>query len=247
MRVKYTAIGRAEMLNFMYLLIGLIVSSLIVDCGVSPPSSSTYPYFVSLQIGVSSGVVVCLLYNGLLCFQFWEDGTRKSLLILRSIVLGWFAINFVISLVSFQDWGTALDYRKTTTVFVVSYVLNAVLLAVYVVSQLILVIFALKSVWALGAILLGGFFFIAGQILMYVFSMDICEGSSHYIDGLFFGSLCNVFTVMMIYKYWDMITDDDLEFSVANVEQVVNEFGPNNNGGVGVLYDDEKRSSSMFY
>ncbi|KAG5417062.1 CHS7 [Candida metapsilosis] len=247
MRAKYTAIGRAEMLNLMYCLLGLIVSSLIVDCGVAPPSSPTYPYFVSLQIGIASGVVVCLLYNGLLCFQFWEDGTRKSLNIMRCVVVVWFVINFIISLITFKHWDTALNFRKTTTMFVFSYVLNAIILAVYVVSQIILVIFALKSLWALGAILLGCFFFIAGQILTYVFSMQICQGASHYIDGLFFGSLCNVFTIMMIYKYWDMITDDDLEFSVANVEQVVNEFGPNSNGGVGVLYDDEKRSSSVFY
>ena len=39
----------------------------------------------------------------------------------------------------------------------------------------------------------------------------------------------------MIYKFWDMITSDDLEFSVANVEQPINEFG--------VGADDEKRSS----
>ena len=50
-RAKYTAIGRKEMLFFLYLAIGLIVSSLIVDCGVSPPSSTSYAYFVAVQIG----------------------------------------------------------------------------------------------------------------------------------------------------------------------------------------------------
>ena len=61
-------------------------------------------------------------------------------------------------------------------------------------------------------------------MLTYVFSDKICRGASHYVDGLFFGSACNVFTFMMIYKFWDMITSDDLEFSVANVEQPINEF-----------------------
>ncbi|KAI5951835.1 CHS7 [Candida jiufengensis] len=248
MRAKYTAIGRIEMLNFMYLMIGLIVSSLIVDCGVAPPSSSTYAYFVSLQIGLASSCCIVLLFNGLLCFQFWEDGTRKSIWSLRIITFIWFAVNFIISLITFKHWNTALDFRKTTTLFIFTYVINAIILATYIVSQIILVVFALDSWWPLGAILLGIFFFVAGQILTYVFSMQICSGASHYVDGLFFGSVCNVFTVMMIYKYWDMITTDDLEFSVANVEQVVNEFGSNNNGGVGVLnYDDEKRSSNMYF
>jgi len=41
---------------------------------------------------------------------------------------------------------------------------------------------------------------------------------------------------MMIYKFWDMITVDDLEFSVANVEHGVTAFGG----------DDEKRGSTIF-
>ncbi|KAK6457632.1 chitin synthase III catalytic subunit [Scheffersomyces xylosifermentans] len=234
-RAKYTAIGRTEMLYFLYILFSLIVSSLIVDCGVSPPSSSSYAYFVSAQIGLASAVCICLLFNGILCFQFWEDGTRKSMWTLRGITVVWFIVNFVIALITFKHWNTALDDRKTTTLFVVSYVINAVILAAYVISQVILVIFALESYWPLGAICLGVFFFVAGQLLTYQFSKQICSGASHYIDGLFFGSLCNVFTIMMIYKFWDMITTDDLEFSVANVEHGVNEFG-----------DDEKRSSVFF-
>ncbi|CAI5757357.1 unnamed protein product [Candida verbasci] len=235
-RAKYTAIGRAEMLQLFYLLIGLIVSSLIVDCGVSPPSSSSFVYFVSLQIGIASAVCSCLFYNGLLCFQFWEDGTRRSMWILRTICVVWFIINFIVSLITFKHWNTGLDYRKTTALFVVSYILNAIILLAYVVSQVTLVIFALDSYWPLGSICLGIFFFVAGQILTYVFSDQICRGASHYVDGLFFGSVCNVFTIMMVYKYWDSITNDDLEFTVANVEQGVHEFG-----------DDEKRNSSMFF
>ena len=233
-RSKYTAIGRSEMLTFFYLFIGLIVSSLVVDCGVSPPSSSSYAYFVALQLGISSALCICLLYNGILCFQFWEDGSKKSLWTLRGLCFVWFLVNFVVCLVTFKGWNTSLDNRKTTTMFVITFILNAVILAAYVVSQIVLVVFALDSYWPLGAILLGVFFFVAGQILGYVFSDTICKGASHYVDGLFFASLCNVSTVMMIYKFWDMITTDDLEFSVANVEQGVSAFA------------DEKRSSTFF-
>lgn len=234
-RAKYTAIGRTEMLYFLYILIGLIVSSLIVDCGVSPPSSESFAYFVSAQIGFASAVCICLLYNGIVCFQFWEDGTRKSMWFVRVVTVIWFIINFVISLITFKHWNTALNNRNTTALFVVTYIINAIILAAYVVSQVILVIFALDSYWPLGAILLGVFFFVAGQVITYLFSLQVCRGASHYIDGLFFGSLCNIFSVMMIYKFWDMITTDDLEFSVANVEHGVAEFG-----------DDEKRNSVFF-
>jgi len=234
-RAKYTAIGRTEMLTFFYLFIGLIVSSLVVDCGVCPPSSSTYAYFVAIQIGLASAACVCLLYNGILCFQFWEDGTRTSMWSLRVICGGWFVVTFFIAVITFKGWNTALDDRTTLVLFIFAYVINAIILAVYTVSQVILVIFAIKNYWLLGAILLGVFFFVAGQLLTYVWSQQICSGASHYIDGLFFGSLCNLFTVMMIYKLWDMLTTDDLEFSVANVEQ-----------GVPAFADDEKRNSGFF-
>ncbi|RCK60688.1 Chitin synthase export chaperone [Candida viswanathii] len=214
-RAKYTAIGRKEMLYFLYLLIGLIVSSLIVDCGVSPPSSASYAYFVAVQIGIASAVCACLLYNGILYFQFWEDGTSKSMWGLRIVTFIWFAVNFIIALITFKHWNTALDFRRTTTMFVFAYVMNAVILAVYVVSQMILGVFALRNYWSLGAILLGIFFFVAGQVIAYGFSDQICRGAAHYIDGIFIASACNVFTFMMIYKFWDMITQDDLEFSVA--------------------------------
>ncbi|RLV96251.1 Chitin synthase export chaperone [Spathaspora sp. JA1] len=237
-RAKYTAIGRTEMLFLMYLFIGLLVSSLIVDCGVSPPTSSSYSYFVSLQLGLASSVCSCLLYNGIVCFQFWEDGTRKSIWSVRMICIGWFIVNFIIGLITFNHWNTHLNNRNTMVLFIFTYLLNAVILAGYVISQIILVVFALDSYWPLGAIIIGVFFFVAGQVLTYVFNYQICSGSAHYVDGIFFGSLCNVFTIMMIYKFWDMITTDDLEFSVANVEQEV--------AGVGLL-DEEKRASSMFF
>ncbi|CAK7896943.1 chitin synthase export chaperone [[Candida] anglica] len=234
-RAKYTAIGRKEMLFFFYLCICLVISSLVVDCGVSPASSSSYAYFVSLQLGFASATCICILYNGILCFQFWEDGSRKSMWILRFISFAWFAINFIISLFTFKGFGSSLNNRSTEAMFIVTFIINAVLVAAYVVVSVVLVIFALDSYWPLGAICLEVFFFAAGQILSYGFSKEICNGCKHYIDGLFFGSLCNIFAIMMIYKFWDMITSDDLEFSVANVEQGVNHF-----------QEDEKRNSMLF-
>ncbi|CAH2351763.1 chitin synthase export chaperone [[Candida] railenensis] len=236
-RAKYTAIGRTEMLQFFYLCICLVISSLVVDCGVASPSSSTYAYFVALQFGFTSAVCACIFYNGLLCFQFWEDGSRKSRFLLRIISFAWFACNYIISIITFKSWGTLLNDGSTEVLFVVSYIGNALLLAAYFVSQIILVIFALDSYWPLGAIFLSAFFFVTGQVLAYVFSENICEGLSHYIDGIFFGSLCNIFAIMMIYKFWDMITTDDLEFSVANVEHGINAFED----------EDEKRNTIYSY
>ncbi|KAL0135295.1 chitin synthase III catalytic subunit [Mucor lusitanicus] len=64
------------------------------------------------------------------------------------------------------------------------------------------------------------FYIVLNYVLMYVFSVVICDNTKHYVDGMFFGAICNLLTVMMIYKYWDSITKEDLEFSVGSKQNV---------------------------
>ena len=73
----------------------------------------------------------------------------------------------------------------------------------------------LQDRWPLGDIAFGVFFFVVGQVILYVVSDTICESAQHYLDGLFFATICNLLAVMMVYKYWDSITKEDLEFSVG--------------------------------
>lgn len=100
------------------------------------------------------------------------------------------------------------------------YIFNGVFLAVYVILQIILVINTLEDRWPLGDIVFGVFFVVAGQVVLYAFSSKICQGVKHYLDGLFFATTCNLLGVMMVYKYWDSITKEDLEFSVASKANV---------------------------
>lgn len=226
---KYMAIGRREMLSFFYYYMALEILSLVVDCGVCPPGSATYGYFVALQLGTVGAVCLCLLYNGLLSFELWEDGLLRSMLVMHSICGAWFVVNFVVSLLTFKSWG-GMHNSNTTAVFVVTYIGNAVILAFYIVSQVVLSFFTGNTYWNLGALFLLSFFFVAGQILIYVFNQTICERLSHYVDALFFASLGNLFAVMMVYKYWDMITPEDFEFSVAPVAPFQNQ----------PMFDDKK-------
>lgn len=216
-RSKYTAIGRRETLDFFILFTILICLSLVVDSGVVPPGSAPYSWFVAVQSGFASACCWAVMLNGFLGFQLYEDGTKSSVWGLRiSSFLAW-ALTFVISILTFHGYAPGtFSPTDTTALFVVLYVLNAIFVATYIVCQLILTIFILKDPWALGAVFLGTMFFIIGQALLYAFSTVICEHIKHYLDGIFFASLTNLFTAMMIYKYWDMITAEDLEFSVSN-------------------------------
>lgn len=80
-----------------------------------------------------------------------------------------------------------------------------------------------------GDIITGFVFVIIGQVFELALSNAVCSGAKHYIDGLFFGTTCSLLGVMMVYKYWDSITKEDLEFSVggkANVWEVFNDYAP---------------------
>lgn len=209
--------------------------SLCVDAGVVPPGSGPYPYFVSVQNGLTSSLVTCLLINGFVGFQLYEDGTPLSLWMMRICSIVAFAITFLVSLATFKSW-VGLSPSNTIGLFVVLYLLNAVQLFVYVVLQVMLVVRTLHERWPLGDIAFGVFFFVLGQVILYALSTPICEAVSHYMDGLFFATTCNLLGVMMVYKvcfhmvpasvqlatdsflplqYWDSITKEDLEFSVG--------------------------------
>ncbi|OAA67828.1 chitin biosynthesis protein [Niveomyces insectorum RCEF 264] len=213
-RGKFTAVGRKEITSFFYIYMLLTFISLCVDAGVVPPGSSPYPYFVAIQAGLASALVTCLMINGFVGFQLYEDGTPLSIWMLRLCSVAAFIISFVVSLATFKSWA-GLGPTNTVGLFVVLYLLNGIQLVVYVVMQTLLVVRTLQDRWPLGDIAFGVFFFIAGQVLLYAFSSRICVAISHYLDGLFFATTCNLLAVMMVYKYWDSITKEDLEFSVG--------------------------------
>lgn len=52
----------------------------------------------------------------------------------------------------------------------------------------------------IGDLLFGVGFFTIGCVLLFAFSVTICDSVQHYIDGLFFFVLCMLLSVMMIYK-----------------------------------------------
>lgn len=194
-----TVLGRKEIITFFYIYMALTIISLVVDAGVVPPRSGPFPYFVAGQNGLASALCTCLLINGFVGFQLYEDGTALSVWLLRLTSTGMFVISFVVSLLTFKSWG-GLSPTNTIGMFVVLYVLNAICIAVYIIMQLILAFNTLEDRWPLGHIAFGVLVFVIGQVLLYAFSDTICDKVQHYLDGLFFATFCNLLTVMMVYK-----------------------------------------------
>ena len=199
MLIPMGVIGRKEITTFFYIYMLLTMCSLVVDAGVVPPKSGPFPYFVAAQNGLASALCGCLLINGFVGFQLYEDGTTLSVWLLRLGSLGMFAISFLVSLFTFKGWA-GLGPTNTVGLFVVLYILNAICIAVYVAMQLLLVVNTLDDRWPLGHIAFGVLVFVIGQVIMYAFSEVICENVQHYLDGLFFATFCNLLAVMMVYK-----------------------------------------------
>lgn len=238
--------------------------SLILDSGVIPPGNGAYPYFAAVQNGLTSALCLCLLVNGFVGFQLYEDGTTLSVWLLRTVSLVMFIITFLVSIATFKGWA-GLGPTNTVGLFVVLYLVSGLALLIYVVMQIILVVNTLQDRWPLGDIAFGAFFFVIGQVILYVFSIKICNAVQHYLDGLFFATVCNLLAVMMIYKvcsplelfarafrltpaqYWDSITREDLEFSVGTKQNnwEVKELIPDDDRRT-TIYQDTEYSSTMY-
>lgn len=150
------------------------------------------------------------MLNGFVGFQLAEDGSALSLWSLRISTLVIWVISFVVAA------ETYLGNIGQGGLWFFEFAFPIIMALFYVVSQVILVLRTLDELWPLNDIACGCLAFAAGCILMYGFSNKICSSVKHYIDGTFFGTLCSLLTVMMVYKYWDSITKEDLEFSVGS-------------------------------
>lgn len=177
----------------------LTMVSLVLDAGVTAPGSAPYPYFAAAQNGLASALCTCLLINGFVGFQLYEDGTTLSVWLLRLCSLGMFIISGAVSLLTFKGWA-GLSPSNPIGIMVVTYIVNAICIFVYACSQILLVVGTLTDRWPLGDIAFGIFFFVIGQVILYVFSDTICNNVQHYLDGLFFATICNLLAVMMVYK-----------------------------------------------
>ncbi|KAH3901451.1 Chs7p SCDLUD_002946 [Saccharomycodes ludwigii] len=239
-RQKFTAIGRDEYMYLFQLIICFILLSLIADCGVAPPNSISYSYIVAIQVAFAGASCWALTVSGLLNFRFWEDGTRKSMFIIRGISFIGFSLNLFACLAISLKWFTDSSSNNNNSVgdgnhnnehaiilMTVIFVSNALCILIFIASQFLASIFVSKNYWGFGVVCINVLFFVTGLIVTFGISDIVCEKTKHYLDGLFFGSLFNLFSYMMIYKVWDINTSKDLEFNVYlnnEDETIYNEY-----------------------
>ncbi|ORX87844.1 hypothetical protein K493DRAFT_237240 [Basidiobolus meristosporus CBS 931.73] len=213
-KVKYTAVGRKEMVLFFYFFTMSTVLEMLLITGIIPTGSNVYKYFTAAHLGLLSATVWCLLLNGFVGFQWAEDGTPLSLWSMRLSSMLILGIVAFVSFATFENLFGFFDSNKPLILWIVYFFFNGAAMCIYFILQVVLVVNTLDDLWPLGGVIFAAFSFVAGQVILLLFSLEICESTSHYLDGLFLEILCRLFAMMMIYKYWDSITRDDLEYTV---------------------------------
>ncbi len=162
-------------------------------------------WFAAVYTGLVASAYCCILINAFVGFQFAEDGTPLSLWFLRIACLVVFGVAFFIAIATFKSFAS-FSYSKTLPLWIIYILWPVICVAIYIVSQLVLVFRTLEDRWPIGDIVFGTSFWVVGMVILFAFSTTICDAIKHYIDGLFFSELCVLLSVMMVYKYWDSIT-----------------------------------------
>ena len=128
---------------------------------------------------------------------------KSQFLRIASLVV--FGVSFFVAIATFKKIA-GFDYAKPLGLWIIYILWPLICAVVYMISQLILVFRTLEDRWPIGDIIFGTAFFTIAQVILFAFSVTICDAIKHYIDGLFFFTLCMLLSVMMVYKYWDSIT-----------------------------------------
>lgn len=145
-------------------------------------------------------------YHSGYAFSYLRISHRAKLLqLLRISCLAAFGASFFIAIATFKGY-VGFSNSKPLALWIVYILWPLACTVIYIVSQLILVFRTLEDRWPIGDIIFGTAFFTIAQVLLFAFSATICNAIKHYIDGLFFFTLCMLLSVMMVYKYWDSIT-----------------------------------------
>lgn len=214
-KVKYMAVGRKEVVMFFHSYFLTILVDAFLYTGIIPMGSPVYRYFVFLDLALIAMTLWCFFVSGFTGFQIIEDGTPLSLWSIRISALLVFALTYLVSFATFSD-AIVFSSKNPIGPYIILFVLGGPLVLLYSLMQIGLVITRFSDKWPLGDIILGLGFYTIGIVSMFILSDSICHAAGHYVDGIFVGTICNLLAVMMVYKYWDSITKEDLEFSIGS-------------------------------
>ncbi|ORX88504.1 hypothetical protein K493DRAFT_77729 [Basidiobolus meristosporus CBS 931.73] len=210
---KYAAVGRKEMKIFLsfYLLCTIME---ILSLGRLLPKGNALYWVTSIHIGFIVSALWVLLLNGLVGFQFIEDGTPTSTYsILFSgiavlVAVTYICLDTVFGITGALSAGNPQD-PVSVPLFVLYILFPVIVVVLYVLLQVILVFRVLAERRALLYLIIALVAFVGAHVVFFLLNKTIYDGTRHYIDSTMFGSLLILISVGLVFKYWSSITEDE--------------------------------------
>ncbi|KTW28093.1 hypothetical protein T552_01954 [Pneumocystis carinii B80] len=224
-QTKFAAVGRREM-QILILIYFFISIFQIFTIGGFITNIKLLAYFTAVHIGLIAAFFWVLLVNAIVGYQLFEDGTVFSVLItlIPSLLLflssGYIVLDsiffwtksFVSSSLMFQNYGIYILYFLWSLLCIIGYFILEFIL-----------VFKILQEWKPLLLLSGSLIlFIIGQLFNFLISKHICQGTQGKIDGSFIGTLFVLLSVILLYKFWDSITEDDWDEPMFQETQMAN-------------------------
>lgn len=210
---KQAAVGRREMQLF---LIGYIIIEIceIFTVGEFPLSKDVRIAFTGIHLGMIVADLWILMLNGVVGYQFVDDGTPLSLGLITASAAALFIGTGYIALDTGYDWtghfqSSYSGQNRNIGLYVLYQLAPLVFLVAYFVLESILVLRVLGERKPMIYLMTAALLFALGQIFNYVISVHICNGTNGKIDGAMFETLFTLLSVVMVWVFWSSITEDD--------------------------------------
>ncbi|CAI4218202.1 unnamed protein product [Parascedosporium putredinis] len=210
---RKAAVGRVEIQLF---LVGYILISIceIFSVGEFPLSGKVRVAFSAIHIGLIAATTWILMLNAVVGYQLIDDGTPLSLALMVSsaavllIGTGYIALDTGLQFTGFWEESWTAPNRNIA-LYVLYQLAPLVFLVAFYILEAILVLRILGEkapmLYLTGAAIL----FAGGQVINYVASPHICNGTNGKIDGAMFETLLTLLSVTLVWIFWSSITEDD--------------------------------------
>jgi hypothetical protein len=171
-------------------------------------------YIVSaIHIGFIVGFFVVLMLNGLVGYQFVEDGGALSVL---GTLLAGLLVTALVTIVSLDvpldligNTVSNIPYNSST-LYGLYLVFPLILVIMYTILMTVLVVRNLGDQKPLINLFAALAFFVLSLVFTFAINTDICNSSKGAVNGTVFASVFNLVAVIFVYRFWDAITEGNL-------------------------------------
>ena len=194
---------------------GFLTNLTIVKvCSLKSLTRPNIQWFSAIQIGLITATIWVLFLNALIGFQWLDDGTPQSLLLVWGSALIFFiGVGYIAADTGFAWTSEFQNYDPSNLRNIALYVLYLlfplICLVAYFVLEAYIVLKVLGERRPLYILTGAALCFAIGQIFDFVISVHICNSTDGKIDGSPFETLFVLLSVVLLWWFWINIVEGE--------------------------------------